>query len=592
MRVTRLSDVRTWGDLATSVAAFFVASLVTACSTGPQGPAGSAGPAGMAGPAGAPGATGMPGAAGAPGTMGAPGAMGTPGEAGAPGMAGRGVTSDYDCQALAGVQCDNDTTDDTAAIEACLTSVAAVGGVALLPAGHCKITSTITVPSGVTLHGQCGGHSEVSGDATPVLGTVLDWSNAASGSVAVSYFDVSHSALSCVTIENAANAPSSTGLLYDSDNNPSSSQNDFGFFSVLGFHWGLRVGEASNTQVTNCLSMGVNNPGCYEMDMANIHDCLMVGATGDTTPEGIHVNSANALQQSVISNCAFKLENLGVHMITSNGGLRIERVIMDSAIGTNSTLLMFEPAVASTPDLYDIETEGTLLRYAVHDSSCNPAGTPGTPNWIGNQFQNNQAEPAVLVDGCEHIVSISNVHNGAHFLASGSSSVTSFNESAWEVDSTSTASLYTFNEGVLAAHNLKASNTVTVGEATTGTGVQQGDLQVSRPGQSGHSGVIWLGSDATSFISRASGGGALLVPGLWTGVSSNTDQAGTLSVSSTTATNTFVHTYNYAPICTVTPQSDPTAAGAWWVTVTPTALTINQHSPAAITYNYVCIPRN
>jgi hypothetical protein len=544
------------------------------------------------------GATGPRGAMGMMGATGAMGAMGGMGAAGPQGPAGINAITDFDCRGLTGVKCDG-TTDDTSAINACLATVGKSGGVALLPAGNCVISSTIKVPTSVTLRGECGGRSDVTSLSIAPLGTVLQWMSSVAGSVAVSFFDVSRSALSCVTIENSANAPQSTGLLYDSDNNPASSQNDFGFFSVLGFHWGMRVGEASESRVTDCIAQGNNNPGCYEMDLSNIHDCLVTGpavAPYDATAEGIHINSANALQQSVISNCTFKLVNYGVHMVTSNGGLRIERVILSSpSAATTSSLLMFEPTVISSPDLYDIETEGKLMRYAVHDSSCNPYGTPGTPNWIGNQFQNNQAEPALLVDGCEHIVSIGNTAVGAHFLASGSSIITSINESAWQVDSTSTAKVYTWNEGVTVNNEVKADR-ISVGEPTFGSAVRQGDLQVSRPNAPTPNGTIWLGSDNLSSISRDSGGGILLTPALSTGSTANRDQAGIISIAAgvTSGSYSFAHTYMNSPVCVVTPTANPSAVAPYWVTTTASTLTVNQAatSGTAFAYNYVCVMRN
>jgi hypothetical protein len=556
------------------------------------------GATGMQGPRGASGATGPAGAMGAMGAMGATGAMGT---AGAMGPAGNGVTTDFDCQSLSGVKCDG-TTDDTSAINACLASVGKSGGVALLPTGHCVITSTINVPSSVTLKGQCGGHAYVTLDSAPVLGTVLQWSSAASGSVAVSFFDVGRSALSCVSIENSANAPLSTGLLYSSDNHPASSQNDFGFFSVLGFHWGMRVGEASESRVTDCIASGDNNPGCYEMDLSNIHDCLITGPTAapfDSSAEAIHVNSANALQQSAISNCVFKLVNLGTHIVTSNGGLRIERVILSSPApgGVDPTLLKFESTVISSPDLYDIETEGKLMRYAVHDSSCNPYGTPGTPNWIGNQFQNNLAEPALLVDGCEHIFSVGNQAVGAHFLASGSAIITSLNESVWQTDAASSAMLYTWTEGVLASNEIKATNRISVGDTTFGSAVEAGDLQLSRPSGSKQEGFLWLGSDGNSVIGRTRGGGVYMSPALSTGSANMRDQGGVINVAAnqTSASYSFTFkSYTSPPVCVVTPQADPTAIGSYWITVTPTTMTINQKTAIAtnFAYNYVCLARD
>ena len=69
----------------------------------------------------------------------------------------------------------------------------------------------------------------------------------------------------------------------------------------------------------------------------------------------------------------------------------------------------------------------------------------------------------------------------------------------------------------------------------------------------------------------------------------NNDAQGTISISSgTSASHAFSHSYTSAPICVLTPTSDPTSAGVWWVTTTTTQVTANIHTAAAITFTYVC----
>lgn len=79
-----------------------------------------------------------------------------------------------------------------------------------------------------------------------------------------------------------------------------------------------------------------------------------------------------------------------------------------------------------------------------------------------------------------------------------------------------------------------------------------------------------------------------------TGSSGNTDNAGTIVItSSTTGTYTFANTgYSSSPVCTLTPITDPTAVGTWWATTTATVLTANVHASGTITFNYTCFPRN
>lgn len=73
---------------------------------------------------------------------------------------------------------------------------------------------------------------------------------------------------------------------------------------------------------------------------------------------------------------------------------------------------------------------------------------------------------------------------------------------------------------------------------------------------------------------------------------SNTDSFGSLTISaSTSATYTFTGTYSNGPICTVTPQTDPTAAGFWWAGATSTTLTVNVKNSSTISFFYTCFPR-
>lgn len=78
---------------------------------------------------------------------------------------------------------------------------------------------------------------------------------------------------------------------------------------------------------------------------------------------------------------------------------------------------------------------------------------------------------------------------------------------------------------------------------------------------------------------------------LRTGTTANTDSSGTITVtSSTTGSTTFPSgvTYTTAPRCVLTPTSDPTAVGVWWVTSSTTAVTATVKVSGTITFNYEC----
>ncbi len=70
----------------------------------------------------------------------------------------------------------------------------------------------------------------------------------------------------------------------------------------------------------------------------------------------------------------------------------------------------------------------------------------------------------------------------------------------------------------------------------------------------------------------------------------NTDLASTVTVSgSTSASVNFTTNFTSAPIVVLTPQSDPTATGGWWVTTTNSGFTVHVTLSGTITFNYVVI---
>jgi len=71
--------------------------------------------------------------------------------------------------------------------------------------------------------------------------------------------------------------------------------------------------------------------------------------------------------------------------------------------------------------------------------------------------------------------------------------------------------------------------------------------------------------------------------------SANNDFAGAIVVSAaTSASHTFTRAYNQAPVCVLTPESNPGAA-TWWVTKSTTAVTVNLSIASTITFDYVCV---
>ncbi len=72
--------------------------------------------------------------------------------------------------------------------------------------------------------------------------------------------------------------------------------------------------------------------------------------------------------------------------------------------------------------------------------------------------------------------------------------------------------------------------------------------------------------------------------------SANSKLAGTITISAAASgSQAFPFAYNSIPSCTITPTSDPTACGAWWVTQTTSAVTAHVHTSCTITFDYNCL---
>jgi hypothetical protein len=141
---------------------------------------------------------------------------------------------------------------------------------------------------------------------------------------------------------------------------------------------------------------------------------------------------------------------------------------------------------------------------------------------------------------------------------------------------------------------------VHLGPIATGKGQQSSILRLD--------GTSGSGKDVNSFVFTDSNGSLELKPYLNLNLaagdfaftkgagqhiltaSANNDTSGQLRVSSaTSASYTFVTVWSAPPACALTPTSDPTAIGAWWVTTSTSTLTANLHTRGTITFNYVCV---
>jgi hypothetical protein len=124
-------------------------------------------------------------------------------------------------------------------------------------------------------------------------------------------------------------------------------------------------------------------------------------------------------------------------------------------------------------------------------------------------------------------------------------------------------------------------------------------FSVSNTGVVNSSGRIQSSSNiiaATSITVDNNGGGSFLSFASnkdqigTAGVGTNGDIQGTITVTaSTSGTTTFAAAYTTAARCIITPTSDPTAVGVYWVTSNTTSVTANIKVSGTITFNYICI---
>jgi len=199
------------------------------------------------------------------------------------------------------------TTDMTAAIQTAINVVSQqTGGVAVIPTGKYRITQTLVAKSYITLQGQFGESSY--GGGTQESGTILTWGGSTSGTM-LSVFNVRMFKLSGVTLDGLL-ASGVTGILLDSNNNPSGSQNEFSQFNIrdcfVGVQWGtsgVALGYANDGTRFSTFTIWSNVPNS----------------------KGFVVNSGNAGQMSVIESGGIQVQALGIDLKVCNL-LQIRRV--------------------------------------------------------------------------------------------------------------------------------------------------------------------------------------------------------------------------------------------------------------------------
>ena len=122
---------------------------------GPQGPKGDTGATGPEGPQGPKGDTGATGPEGPQGPKGDKGDTGATGPKGDDGKDGKSYLSEFVTVKDYGAKGDG-STDDTAAINSALTDAGSSGRQVYFPAGTYIVKSSLKVPNGILLRGDCG----------------------------------------------------------------------------------------------------------------------------------------------------------------------------------------------------------------------------------------------------------------------------------------------------------------------------------------------------------------------------------------------------------------------------------------------------
>jgi hypothetical protein len=369
-------------------------------------------------------------------------------------------------------------TDDTAAIQNALNAAAAdcaTVQLACTAQNTYVVSSTIHVPKCVKFIGACGAVPFEGSETT--IGTTLKWVPAfgklespapETGPVpsepvpVVSFHDSPGATMSGVSID-CQNSPLAIGILYDSDNNPTSSFLNVDNLMIKGCHQAFVVGLPGSTATAPAACVqNEAQPGCTQADSFKFERYRILGNLSDLTGEGIHINSSNGAQSSLIFNGNIQGVNIGIHVVSTNQGLIVENTDTGSPLGADPAFIVIEPTVGDSPTLINNEVEGNTA--AVIDHGNNPFGTPGNPVWLNNTWNNHP----IVVDGSEHITSMGNLLNQGT-IASEHASVMSIDETGWSLAGTATAG----NLGII------------------------GGLGVSRNGEIGGSGGAGFGASLT-----------------------------------------------------------------------------------------------
>ena len=222
-------------------------------------------------------------------------------------------------------------TDDTDAINYAITSVHNIGGGTLwFDAGTYAVSNSINVKSYVEIKGVYAENSDM-GVVGSKVGTKFLYTGNGGGSI-IRAFNCRLFRMDGFIID--GQGKNVTGILLDSDNNPSGSQNEFNRFSIRECEKGVVWGTS-----------GLGN--AYANDGTRF-STFTIWSSVDKS-KGFEINSGNAGQMSTIESGGIQVQDIGIHIIVANL-LQIRRVFGGGVMDTAFIL-------ANTP--IDVKIEGS-----------------------------------------------------------------------------------------------------------------------------------------------------------------------------------------------------------------------------------------
>jgi hypothetical protein len=326
------------------------------------------------------------------------------------------------------------------------------------------------------------------------------------------------------------------------------------------------VGDASPAAGTNSLSVVVPSTAMFQAG-----DSIQEAFNPNFFPEGLKV---------VMGRLIGEPQGVGVYVTNANAN-PLESAMRINGTWTNGIRFMNGPFTdglmagsfsdsvislndtsASSQNLVKVLNSGGVARFLSYNRTGDFFG-------MGNFFAS--------ADGRIGINSNPQANQQAYFgVSAGNSPTYGGVEIAYGANPNNGVSPFGVDVAGIKAFFLKSA-----GSGVINTVVNNGNaLQFYSGNQSG----------LTATISAATGVAQLAATK--SGTSGNSDLAGQIAISAANAGSyTFAQSWATAPICTATPTSDPTAAGAYWVTTSNTTLTVNVKSAATLTFNYTCVGR-